>query len=148
MSHPTPSLLRRVLRRVLWTTPVVLAVLAVLAGVRYLAPGMPADAADTRPATVAVELGDIERSVTAVGSLKPRDYVDVGVQVSGQLQKVHVGIGDGVRQGQLIAEIEPTRLQATVNNDRARLEILQAPLGGQSAELEVAGTPRCAAPPR
>ncbi|MGH6609764.1 MAG: efflux RND transporter periplasmic adaptor subunit, partial [Burkholderiaceae bacterium] len=37
-----------------------------------------------------VQRGDIEDLVGATGSLQPRDYVDVGAQVSGQLKKLHV----------------------------------------------------------
>src|SRR5690606_6616173 len=64
-------------------------------------------------------------------------YVDVGTQVSGQLQKVHVEIGDRVIKGDLIAEIDPTRYESTVRKDRANLENLKAQLGQQLAEAEL-----------
>src|SRR6185312_4313272 len=57
--------------------------------------------------TAVVAKGDIEDTVTALGNLQPRDYVDVGAQVSGQLKKLYVNIGDTVKQGQLLAEIDP-----------------------------------------
>lgn len=85
-----------------------------------------------------VERGDIEKTVTAVGALKPKDYVDVGTQVSGQLQKVHVEIGDRVRKGDLIAEIDPTRYESTVRSNRATLENQRAQLSQQLAELDLA----------
>ncbi len=88
--------------------------------------------------TVVVERGDLERTVTAVGSLKPKDYVDVGTQVSGQLQKVHVQIGDRVTRGDLIAEVDPTRYEAQVRNDRASLEAQRAQLMQREAELALA----------
>ncbi|MDP9142750.1 MAG: efflux RND transporter periplasmic adaptor subunit [Pseudomonadota bacterium] len=88
--------------------------------------------------TVTVERGDIEKTVTAVGSLKPRDYVDVGTQVSGQLQKVLVAIGDRVSKGDLIAQIDPTRYESTVRNDRAGLDSLKAQLSQREAELVLA----------
>lgn len=84
--------------------------------------------------TAVIQLGDVEKTVTAVGSLKPKDYVDVGTQVSGQLQKVHVQIGDRVKKGDLIAEIDPTRYESIVRNDRANLENLRAQLNQQLAE--------------
>ena len=40
--------------------------------------------------------GDIEDLVTATGSLQPRDYVDVGAQVSGQVERILVQVGDEV----------------------------------------------------
>src|SRR5688572_7700413 len=61
-----------------------------------------------RYATASVQRGDLEDTVTATGILQPRDYVDVGTQVSGQLKKVHFEIGSTVKAGQLLAEIDPT----------------------------------------
>lgn len=87
--------------------------------------------------TAVIQLGDVEKTVTAVGSLKPKDYVDVGTQVSGQLQKVHVQIGDRVKKGDLIAEIDPTRYESIVRNDRANLDNLRAQLNQQLAEAEL-----------
>ena len=40
------------------------------------------------PPSSVVEIGDIERTVTAVGSLQPKEYVDVGTQVS--LSLIHI----------------------------------------------------------
>ena len=58
--------------------------------------------------TVAVTRADIESSVTALGTLQPRRYVDVGAQASGQIHKLHVEVGDTVRKGQLLVEIDPS----------------------------------------
>src|SRR5262245_20295225 len=78
--------------------------------------------------TVEVVLGDIEKSVTALGSLQPKNYVDVGAQVSGQLKRVHVEIGDRVQKGDLLAEIDPTVFETRVRTDKANLENLKAQL--------------------
>ena len=48
--------------------------------------------------TATVQRGDIEDQVSATGSLQPRDYVDVGAQVSGQLRKIHVEVGSEVKE--------------------------------------------------
>jgi len=97
-------------------------------------------AADSAPAfkTAAVTVGDIEKTVTALGALQPKDYVDVGAQVSGQLKKVHVQIGDRVKQGDLLAEIDPTVLETRTRTDRADLENLRAQLAEQEANLVLA----------
>ncbi len=89
-------------------------------------------------ATVTVALGDIENTVTSLGKLKPKDYVDVGTQVSGQLKKVHVQIGDRVKKGDLIAEIDATVYETKIRTDRANLDSLQAQLTQQKAELDLA----------
>src|SRR5690625_6651675 len=67
------------------------------------------DGGDREPlATATVKRGDIEALVTATGVLQPRNFVDVGAQVSGQLEKLHVEVGDQVQAGDLLAEIDAT----------------------------------------
>ncbi|WP_129646651.1 efflux RND transporter periplasmic adaptor subunit [Peristeroidobacter agariperforans] len=90
--------------------------------------------------TVAVTRGDLQKSITAVGSIEPKDYVDVGTQVSGRVMKIHVQIGDRVSKGDLIAEIDPTVYESTVRKDRATLENLKAQLDQQLAESALAAT--------
>ncbi|MCB9979102.1 MAG: efflux RND transporter periplasmic adaptor subunit [Rhodospirillales bacterium] len=70
--------------------------------------------------------GDIESVVTAQGTLEPKDYVDVGAQVSGLVKKLHVDIGDTVKIGDLIAEIDPDVYESRVRGGQARLKTLQA----------------------
>lgn len=82
--------------------------------------------------------GTLEEIVTAQGKLEPKDYVDVGVQVSGQLEKIHVELGDTVVQGQLIAEIDPQLYEAKVEADEARLKTLNAQITQQKAEIRLA----------
>jgi macrolide-specific efflux system membrane fusion protein len=88
--------------------------------------------------TAAVAKGDIEDTVTAVGNLQPRDYVDVGAQVSGQLKKLYVNIGDTVKQGQLLAEIDPQILSAKVQTDQSNLSDLKAQLADKQAQFALA----------
>ena len=88
--------------------------------------------------TAVAQRGDIEDSVTATGMLQPRDYVDVGTQVSGQLRKLHVKTGDAVKQGQLLAEIDPTVYLSRVDANRAQLRTQQAQLADREAQLALA----------
>lgn len=81
---------------------------------------------------------NIEESVTAQGKLEPKEFVDVGAQVSGQLKKLHVEIGDHVKKGTLIAEIDPQIYNAKVEADEARLKTLRAQLAEQQAQVEFA----------
>ncbi|MGE4553563.1 MAG: macrolide transporter subunit MacA [Desulfovibrionaceae bacterium] len=96
--------------------------------------------ATLRWATTPAVRGDIVRTVTSLGSLQPKDYVDVGAQVSGQVRKVYVEIGDQVTKGQLLAEIDPTIYEAKVRADEARLGDLQAQLVQTRAEMDLART--------
>jgi membrane fusion protein, macrolide-specific efflux system len=85
--------------------------------------------------TEEVTRGNIERTVTAVGQIRPKTFVDVGTQVSGQLRKVNVEIGEVVEQGKLIAEIDPTVYQTKVLGNRAQVENLKAQLAQSEAQL-------------
>lgn len=88
--------------------------------------------------TAVARRGDIEVTVTALGNLQPLNYVDVGAQVSGQLEKLHVNIGDTVEAGQMLAEIDPKVLIARVGATRAQLQSQKAQLAEQRAALELA----------
>lgn len=88
--------------------------------------------------TVSVQRGDIESSVSALGTLQPRRYVDVGAQASGQIRTLHVEVGDEVREGQLLVEIDPAPQQARVDAGRYSIETLQAELAEQRAQHALA----------
>jgi macrolide-specific efflux system membrane fusion protein len=93
---------------------------------------------EQEPLLSVVEIGDIENTIASSGSLKPSNFVDVGAQVSGILQKLHVDVGDTVTEGQLLAEID-ARVQAErVNASRANLEALQAQLEARESALALA----------
>ena len=83
MKRPRPA------RRALFAALCLIPVIAVAAW-QVLPPGRDA------LATVQVTRSSIENSVTALGTLQPRRYVDVGAQASGQIQKIHVEAGDTV----------------------------------------------------
>ncbi|MBR0566716.1 efflux RND transporter periplasmic adaptor subunit [Azoarcus sp. L1K30] len=85
-----------------------------------------------------VQRGDIEDVVTATGTLQPRQYVDVGAQVSGQLKKIHVVVGSQVKAGDLLAEIDPTVYLSRVDAARAQLRSLRAQLKDREAQLTLA----------
>ena len=82
-----------------------------------------------------VERGDIEDLVTATGALQPRDYVDVGAQVSGQVEKIAVEVGDEVKKGQLLVEIDATQSEARVEANRANLRSQESQLADRQNTL-------------
>lgn len=115
------------------------ALLALAAGGAYAAWAWTGRDDASRSYTVAtVQRGDLEDTVTATGILQPRDYVDVGTQVSGQLKKLHVEIGSMVKAGQLIAEIDPTVYLSRVDANQAQLRTQQAQLQDRRAQLALA----------
>jgi macrolide-specific efflux system membrane fusion protein len=118
----------------------ILAACALLAGGGYYAWRTWSAADDTAksPLTAIVTRGNLEDTVTATGTLQPKDYVDVGTQVSGQLKQLHVDVGAVVKKGQLLAEIDPSVYQAKVDGDRAQLLNQQAQLADKQAQLALA----------
>jgi macrolide-specific efflux system membrane fusion protein len=85
-----------------------------------------------------VTRGNLEDTVTATGTLQPKEYVDVGTQVSGQLKKLYVDIGAIVKAKDLLAEIDPSVYQAKVDGDQAQLLNLTAQLADKQAQLVLA----------
>lgn len=82
-----------------------------------------------------VTRGDIENAITAVGTLSALRSINVGAQVSGQLKSVKVEVGDQVKQGQLIAEIDPSPFEKKVEISSAQLDNLKAQLLSKDAQL-------------
>lgn len=84
---------------------------------------------------------DLEDSVLATGTLQAAQIVSVGAQVSGQVKKMYVKLGDEVQQGQLIAQIDSVPQQnefktaeANIKNQKAQLSIKIANLAKVEAE--------------
>ncbi|MDY7067240.1 Macrolide export protein MacA [Pseudomonas extremaustralis] len=88
--------------------------------------------------TVTVSRGTIESSVTALGTLQPRRYVDVGAQASGQIRQIRVEAGDPVQEGQLLVEIDPSTQKAKLDASRYAIENLKAQLQEQKAQHQLA----------
>ncbi len=71
--------------------------------------------------------GYIATSVTATGRIEPEDTVTVGTQVSGILKYLYVDFNSKVKKGQLIAELDKSLLQATLDqNMQVRCKMLSA----------------------
>ena len=118
---------------------IALVLCAAAAGGAYYFKSRAADAARDAVSTVMrVDKGTIEDLVTAQGKLEPKEYVDVGVQVSGQLEKIHVELGDSVKAGDLIAEIDPKIYNAQVQSGEARIKQLGAQIAQQQANIKLA----------
>ncbi|MBI1182050.1 MAG: efflux RND transporter periplasmic adaptor subunit [Alphaproteobacteria bacterium] len=134
VSRPTTRKTARRPRRMIWAgiaSAVVLAVAVVLFSGLFGDDQPP-------PQTVEVVRGDIEKTVNSLGSLQPKNYVDVGAQVSGQLVKVHFNVGDKVEKGELLAELDARVLESKVRNDRASIDNYTAQLKLQRAQLKLA----------
>lgn len=134
IGHALPSSYRNLSPVMRWSVAA-LGALILIAGVWY---AFSVENGNLKYKTEAVETGSIEQTVTALGALQPKDYVDVGAQVSGTLEIVHVKIGDIVKKGDLLAEVDPTVYESTVAADQAKLKDLDSQITGQQAQLALA----------
>lgn len=78
--------------------------------------------------TADVVVGDVEKSVMATGKIRAVNSVNVGAQVSGEIKKLTVKVGDTVKQGDLIAQIDEVNQNNNVLNAEANLSQSQASL--------------------
>lgn len=88
--------------------------------------------------TEAVQRGDIEKNVVATGSIESVNTVDVGAQVSGKVTKLYVTLGQQVKKGDLIADIDSTTQINTLNTRKAELAGYQAQLIARKTAYDVA----------
>lgn len=117
--------------------PLILAVLALAVGAAlwwWLAPSKTATSYVTAPVT----RGDIEQTVIATGTFEARKLVSVGAQVSGRVVSLKVAVGDVVKEGQLIAEIDSLPQQNNLRNAQAALASSKAQRAAQVATLHQA----------
>lgn len=82
------------------------------------------------------QYGYISESVTATGKIQPVDTVTVGTQVSGTLSKLYADFNSTVKEGQLLAELDKTLLQTTVDQVQASLGQAQSNLTYQTSNFD------------
>lgn len=92
-------------------------------------------AAEPNYLTAKAEIGDIENNVMASGKVKALNTVEVGAQVSGEVKKLYVDIGDQVQQGDLIAQIDQVTQRNALDNQQATLEQSAAALKSAQADV-------------
>ena len=96
----------------------IIIVLAVLAGIAYGVKtyffGAKAETAAGPLVSTKVTLATIATTISATGSLEPVDQVEVGTQVSGDISKINADFNSKVKKGQVIAELDKSKLKATL----------------------------------
>ena len=76
--------------------------------------------------TQKIEQGEIVQKITASGIINPISTVNIGTQVSGTIAEIFVDYNTPVKQGQLLAQIDPSLFEATVAQRKASLDIAKA----------------------
>ena len=86
--------------------------------------------------TAKVEMGNIQTSITATGTIEPVTSVTVGTQVSGIVSHLYVDYNSVVKKGQVIAELDRTNLISELNAQKASLASAQSSLNYQQSNFE------------
>jgi RND family efflux transporter MFP subunit len=79
--------------------------------------------------------GQVREEIVITGSLKPKEQVDVTTKITGRVEAIRVNIGDFVRRGDLIAELEDLELQQQVRRAEATQSVVRATLEQRNAEM-------------
>jgi HlyD family secretion protein len=86
--------------------------------------------------TAKAERGDLTVTVSATGTLQPRDRVDIGAEISGRIETVFVDFNDRVTKDQVLAQLDTEQLEAKLAQSRAALAAARANVVQQRTTLE------------
>ncbi len=112
----------------------------ILAGIAFFQMRRSGEDADIDYLTETVRIGDIVRTVNASGEVGAVQLVSVGAQVSGQIKKLHVKVGQHVSRGDMLAEIDSVPQLNQLETDKARLESYESQLVAKKVALTIART--------
>ena len=121
-----------------WLKWIVLVVLLGAGGAGWLVFSAPAK--DEVPRTTPVARGNVEETVLASGVIQASSLVSVGAEVSGRIKTLNVQLGDDVKAGDVIAEIDSLNQQNAVKAAQASLANTEAQKTIQTANLGQAKT--------
>ena len=93
---------------------------------------------ETTYLTESVTRGNLEKTVVASGSVESVNEVDVGAQASGKITKLYVKLGQEIKKGEMIADIDSTTQINTLNTKKAALVSYQAQLKAKKTAYDVA----------
>ena len=115
-----PSFIRRMFRFI-WRKKwwILLLIIVVIAGLLIFGGS---DKKEQGFATINITRGDLRQVVSATGEIQPVNTVNVGSQVSGTIDNLYVDFNSKVKKGDLLLTIEPSVLQASVDEAKASLD--------------------------
>lgn len=88
--------------------------------------------------TAEVKRTNINKTISATGEVIVNNLTDVGAQVSGKIEKLYVVLGQEVKKGDMIAQIDSTTQQNEVDMNKAKLQTYRAQLKAYKISLKVA----------
>lgn len=93
---------------------------------------------ETTYLTESVTRGNVEKTVVASGSVESVNEVDVGAQASGKITKLYAKLGQEIKKGEMIADIDSTTQINTLNTKKAALVSYQAQLKAKKTAYDIA----------
>ncbi len=87
--------------------------------------------------TQPVKKQTVQQVVNATGEIKAIELVTVGAQASGKIEKLYVSVGDQVKKGDLIAQIDSSTQQNQVDTNTAKLESYNAQLAAAKVTFDI-----------
>ncbi|MFA6708678.1 MAG: efflux RND transporter periplasmic adaptor subunit [Fusobacterium sp.] len=84
-----------------------------------------------------VKIGSIEQTVIATGTVRSNNRIEVGAQVSGEITKLNVTLGEKVKKGDLIATIDSTTKKNDLETAKSKLISYKAQLDSKKIDVEV-----------
>lgn len=93
-------------------------------------------AQNTGFATASITRGDLRQVVTATGEIQPLNTINVGSQVSGTIEEIFVDYNSQVKKGDVLLKIEPSVLQASVDEAYASLVSAESQRNYAKSEYE------------
>ena len=115
--------------------PWVLGLLTLAAVAWYMRSGGEGDNAGARYVTETAATGNLIVTISASGTLQPTRSVDVGSELSGTLEAVLVDENDRVRKGQVLAQLDPAKLQDAATKSRAAVAVAEAAVAQAEATV-------------
>lgn len=88
--------------------------------------------------TEKVRIGNIQRTVNTTGEISAKQIVTVGAQASGQIKKLYVTLGQSIKKGDMIADIDSTTQENDLNINKSKLESYKTQLEAKKIALVVA----------
>jgi HlyD family secretion protein len=131
LAEPTPLIWYR--RPILWAGA--LLIILVVAGLWYWQVRR-ADNAAPSYSTQTVARGNLTLSVTANGTLQPTRTINIGSELSGTVQKVNVDVNDRLSKGQVLVELDPSKLNDQILRSKAALAAAKALVGQTVATVK------------
>lgn len=122
-----------------WGLPILILVLAAIGfGIfQYLGAARKAAAAQTQYKIAKVSTGQVKKTVTASGTLKPWSTVDIKSKAGGRVNQLLVSEGDIVKSGQVIARIDPSDTLLAVEQSQSDVDTAQSTVASNGYQYQL-----------